>query len=402
MPRKLLAALAAGLTAAGAAAQSPAAAASRGIPASFIEATADTASGGAAEAQSAGRNIWVTGEYLLLFTRAQNVPLLAASVPAGSARAGAVPAGTSVFPLFPGDGKKLDFDGQSGVRGRVGTDFGTMFGIDGGVFFLQRKDAGVSLASNSNPSLALPYTRAADGSQQYLFTALPGQFGGQLQIQAETQLWGVDGNVRIEWFRLFTDRSELLAGFRHVNLEESIVISDRANLPGGIVSAVRDSFRTENQFYGPQMGFHGRLFGVGNLYLETIGTVALGAMRQKVIIDGGNSLTGQADETTGFYVQASNRGSHSRTQFALVGEGTVNLGYQITPNLRAHVGYTILYLSTVVRPGGAIDTTVNDGGIRYVPNRTTDTLNARPNFDFGRSTSDFFAQGLTLGLSFEF
>jgi hypothetical protein len=400
MPRKLLAALAAGLTAAGASAQSPAAAASYALPGSVLEETAER--GFAAESQSAGRNIWITGEYLLLFTRSANTPLLAASVPTGSARAGAVPAGTPVVPLFPGDGRKLDFDGQSGVRGRIGTDFGTVFGIDGGVFFLQKKDAGISLASNNAPSIALPYTRAADGSQQYLFTALPGQFGGDLTIQAETQLWGVDGNARIEWFRLFTDRTELLAGFRYLNLEESILISDRANLPGGIVSAIRDSFRTENQFYGPQMGFHSRLFCVGSVYLETIGTIGLGAMRQKVMIDGGNTLTGQPDQTTGFYAQASNRGNHTRTQFAMVGEGTVNLGYQLTPNVRAHVGYTILYLSTVVRPGGAIDTTINDGGIRYVPNPPGDTRNSRPSFDFGRSASDYFAQGLTVGLSLEY
>lgn len=396
MHRRLLAAVTAGLAAWGVAtAQSPG-------PVSYVESAPQTETATALGDGSQGRSVWATGEYLLWFTRNQTSPLVALSVPAGSTALGTLPAGTPVTALFPGDGRKIDFDAQSGVRGRVGTSFGTAFGADIGGFVLDRKSTGFSGSSSGTPSLARAYTRASDGTQQYLYSALPGAYGGQLTATADTRLWGIDGNVRTEWYRLFVDRSELLTGFRYVNLKESLQISDRSDLAGGVTSAVRDSFQTENEFYGPQAGFHVRLFGYRGMSLEIIDTFGLGAVRQKVTIDGSNSLTGFPDEATGLYAQKGNIGSHSRTQFAATNEGTVNLGYEFTPHIRGHVGYSIFWLSSAVRPGTAVDQTINDSNIRYIANPPPDATSTRPNLDFGRAASDFWAQGLTLGLTIEY
>ena len=55
----------------------------------------------------------------------------------------------------------------------------------------------------------------------------------------------------------------------------------------------------------------------------------------------------------------SNIGHFSQSQFAVVPEIGVKLGYQLTPNLRLQAGYNFLFWSNVVRPGQQIDTSVN-------------------------------------------
>jgi hypothetical protein len=43
----------------------------------------------------------------------------------------------------------------------------------------------------------------------------------------------------------------------------------------------------------------------------------------------------------------------------VVPEVGVKVGYQVTPHLRAQVGYDFLYWSDVVRPGSQIDPLIN-------------------------------------------
>lgn len=80
------------------------------------------------------------------------------------------------------------------------------------------------------------------------------------------------------------------------------------------------------------------------------------------------------------------------------------LGYQVCSWCRATVGYNFLYWSNVIRPGGVIDRGVNATYQPFSPISPTFTQNgvvagvpARPAVFNG---SDFWAQGLTLGLEF--
>ena len=97
---------------------------------------------------------------------------------------------------------------------------------------------------------------------------------------------------------------------------------------------------------------------------------------------------------------ASNSGRFTRDAFAVVPEAQVQLGYQLTGQLRAFVGYNFLYVSEVVRPGDQIDRVVD---IRQVPLLTpTPALvaSSRPAVPF--HMTDYWAQGVTFGMAFRY
>src|SRR6202040_2758039 len=91
----------------------------------------------------------------------------------------------------------------------------------------------------------------------------------------------------------------------------------------------------------------------------SLGKVALGATHEVVDIHGATVLTSPAGATVvtpaGFLASESNSGHFTRDVFAVVPELGINVGCQITRHLRASVGYTFLYWSSVVRPGGQVD-----------------------------------------------
>jgi hypothetical protein len=85
----------------------------------------------------------------------------------------------------------------------------------------------------------------------------------------------------------------------------------------------------------------------------------------------------------------------------VVPELGLKLGYQITPNIKFTVGYSFLYWSEVVRPGDQINPFVNSNFLAPrssfpggVPGPQAPT--------FVGKTTDFWAQGVSLGLEFKY
>jgi hypothetical protein len=76
----------------------------------------------------------------------------------------------------------------------------------------------------------------------------------------------------------------------------------------------------------------------------------------------------------------------------------LKLGCQVTEHTRAWVGYNFLYVSDVVRSGDAIDLRVNTNQIP--PRNAPVTGPAVPAYTGNRT--DFWAQGLSVGLEFRF
>ena len=89
-------------------------------------------------------------------------------------------------------------------------------------------------------------------------------------------------------------------------------------------------------------------------------------------------------------------GTHESQQFSMMPEIGCTLGYDLTSRLKATVGYSLLYWSNVARPGDQIDLNLDPG--QFPP--PTTTTGVKPQFDL--HTSDFWAQGVNLGLDFRF
>ena len=67
----------------------------------------------------------------------------------------------------------------------------------------------------------------------------------------------------------------------------------------------------------------------------------------------------------GLLAAGPNLGRFTRDQFSVVPELTLNVGYNVTPNLRLFAGYNFLLWTNVIRPGDQIDHVVD---LTFVPN----------------------------------
>ena len=126
--------------------------------------------------------------------------------------------------------------------------------------------------------------------------------------------------------------------------------------------------------------------------------IGLGRTNSRVIIDGRTTTTvpGQGSSTFvgDLLAQETNIGQYSKSQFAVVPELGVTLGYDLTCRLRATFGYTFLYWSQVARPANQLDTNASQ-----LPPETP-TSSHQPAFAF--NMSDYWAQGMNFGLEYRF
>ena len=75
----------------------------------------------------------------------------------------------------------------------------------------------------------------------------------------------------------------------------------------------------------------------------------------------------------------------------------MRVGCQLTDNARIYAGYNFMYMSNVVRAGDQIDANVNP---TLLPPRTNVTGPALP--AFMPKTTDFWAQGISIGLELRY
>jgi hypothetical protein len=187
---------------------------------------------------------------------------------------------------------------------------------------------------------------------------------------------------------------DLLAGYQYARVNEGILMDSTVSDNAGATNRVIDSFATRNEFHGGSIGLATQIDN-GCWYVDLMGKIGLGNMQEQVIISGQSiSTVGGTTNTlnnSGLFAQPTNVGTYSRDQFVAIPELGVNVGWHITQNIDFRVGYTFIYYSGMVRPGDAIDTSINTtqaGGALVGA--------ARPAFTF--NDSDFVAHGLNLGL----
>jgi hypothetical protein len=116
----------------------------------------------------------------------------------------------------------------------------------------------------------------------------------------------------------------------------------------------------------------------------------------------GNTLVNYAG---GVFAQPSNMGNFDANHFAVVPEGDFSVGYAFCSWARVLIGYDILYISDVARPGSQIDSGVNayrTGVVQAAqpPIAAPGTDPSRPGYTAAQSS--FWAQGLTLGVELHF
>ena len=350
----------------------------------------------------------LTGEYLLWFVRAQALPpLLTTSSPQ--------------FNGILGQGDtQVVYGNQTPTNTRhSGARFGAQYklnetwGVDTNIWFLGRNGSEFRASSDQFPVLARPFFNVNSNSNFSQLIASPLLSTGTASIVSETSLWGAEANIRRGIWCFGCNRVDALLGFRYLNLSESLQITETfqrtANSNTGIGvptvagGTVTDRFRTENHFYGVNLGLAGEM-NRGWWYVQGRATVGLGSMNQIVELTGSQALNNNNGTITtangGLLVlPGANAGRYSQYVFGVVPDVGLTVGLNLTERLRFGVGYNIIYANSVVRPAGQIDTGLD---VTRIPNfPITPTPGAisgvRPGTPILR-TSDFFAQGITFSL----
>jgi hypothetical protein len=346
---------------------------------------------------------WVGIEALLWWTK--NQPLSVPLITTGPASLGANAGGFGAPGTTSLNGP-LNYGPTDGVRLFAGgwLDAGHVIGMDGSIFFLGRQSASfgaVDRGGNGNFVINEPVANAPFGTQ----VSAPGVDTGSAAVNASSRLAGGDVNLL---YNLYRDRGwtiNLLGGYRYLELNESLDIAANSNMfvpttytdnmgnvlataPPGSTINVTDHFGTRNQFNGGQLGaqfkyLRDRWSIAGSLKL------GIGATHEIVNIDGNTTVfpvNGGAVPLLGGNFATLQSGSYVQNRFALAPEAQLNVGYQITPWMRAAIGYNFLYLSSVARPGKQIDNTFDGVVHPIVP----------------MANSSYWTQGLNFSVQFSF
>jgi hypothetical protein len=342
---------------------------------------------------------------------------------------GAFPAigNAGTFVAYGGD--SVDSDLRSGGRFTVG--FGLPYvsnsALETTYFFLGSRTRSASFAGVGTPgSVAIgrpftetgPFLTGFGGNQNAELVAANGLLGantsGRVTVNTSTDLWGLEANVRHNLCNACCWNLDLLWGFRTISLIEGLTIAEDVNssttlvppigqtIAGASRFLVADHFLANNTFYGGQVGLEGE-YRWKRWFVGATGKLGLGTMHEVVVINGTTVtvLSGMSPTVAsgGLLAQPSNIGRYGRDTFALVPELGLKVGYNFTDHLRGYVGYDVLYLSSVVRPGDIVDTNINSLRLPRIGGGSQVGTNL-PGFQF-RST-DFWAQGVNFGLEWRY
>jgi len=367
---------------------------------------------------------WGSAEYLLWWIKDSNTPPLVTQSPL-MANGTLGQNGTTV--LF--GGPNIDNQVHSGGRFTAGVwiDNSHTWGAEGSYFFLGSRTNSFSAGGSGAPDSATvgrPFINVNTGREDAELVAQANLLSGTVTVALNSRLQGADLNLikfldlspgvkasagGESWFWPDNAALDLIAGARYLQLNEGLDIRENLVVAAGVrgtagsAITVSDRFGTRNEFYGGQMGARSQA-RFGNLFVNATAKVALGATRESVDIHGATSIHRPLDVTTvaagGLLALPSNSGNFSRSVFAIVPEVGVTVGYFVTERLQVFAGYNFLYVSDVARPGDQIDRTINPA---MLPRGTAAPIlvgPSRPVFLF--KDTDFWAQGITVGISLQF
>ncbi len=368
-----------------------------------------------------GQHWWTSAEYLLWFIRGTNLPPLLTTTTGSPFATGAGTIGDPNTVILYG-GNTITNGPFSGGRFRLGYWFDDCrtCGLDAGFFFLAPRSTNFQYNSSGLPALYRPFyalnpdPAAGIPASTAETLAAPG-VSGTATVGTRADLWGAELNYRHNLCCSGPWRLDGLAGFRFLNLAESLTVTEQENISTGILKGPAvgvDSFKTQNQFYGGQLGFVCE-YRLNRWVVDLRTTLAIGNTYQSVQVQGGGHLVVNNVPTTvtGYLLtapvtpgQGGNIGLYSRDRFGFVPEVGITLGYQVTDNLKLFVGYNFLYWANVVRPADQIDPGLN---YNLVPTfkaagSTSAGKLVRPGPIMPFASTNFWAQGVSFGLQYRF
>lgn len=192
------------------------------------------------------------------------------------------------------------------------------------------------------------------------------------------------------WLKNCDSTTEWLLGYQNARLTDSIDVHSTTTPVGSTnLLELRDQFRTVNQFNGATLGLS-RILYSPRWSLGSMFKLGMGDLQRDVTISGFQKVGNAQPTTNGLLARSPANGVYSTNTFVFSPEVNVTLGYRLTRNIEATLGYNYLGLPKVARAGQQIDT-VSD----------LDSANpTRPRFIL--QESNFSLHSLNYGLQYRY
>jgi hypothetical protein len=350
-------------------------------------------------------------EYLAWWTKSPNGPALATTSPSNTPRSEAGVLGeTGTEVLY--SGSSADLGMHSGGRFNLGYWFTPCHyaGFDITYTFLGNTAATYEQASDGSMILARPFYNVGQlqqaAGQDSSIIAYPNEQTGVLGIRDSQEVNFVDALLRWAIIQKCDQKLDFLFGYRYGRFNESLAIdstsnyiSDVGQIANGTVIQTSDLFDTRNEFNGLELGFQSSTHYC-RWSLDFLAKLALGNTRSRSNVNGSTTIAAPDQSPVvddgGLLALSTNSGSIEQNHFSVIPELGLTLGYDVTCQLKATVGYTFVYWSSVMRPGDQIDTNINT--TQLPPN----SLSGMPSPQSRTVMSDFWAHGLNVGLDYRF
>jgi hypothetical protein len=274
---------------------------------------------------------------------------------------------------------------------------------------LSGDDTRYSAASNGSPILARPFFNVNTSAEDKALVAFPNVVDGTIDVATSSELYSASALLRYGWRRGGAGSVDVLGGYRFFRYREGLGISEALisrdpTIPVQIGTEIDDfdAFDAETDFHGGEIGLAAALVQ-GAFSLDVATRLGIGAVRQQVDVRGSTVVTTPGDPPGppipgGVLALSSNIGSFTRDRFALLPELDLTLNCQLTDCLTLSAGYSLLYLTEVVRTGDQIDYSINPTLLPNFPGPVTGDVRPAPQV---KSTS-LWAQGITLGAVLQF
>lgn len=357
-------------------------------------------------AREAGHTYW-SAEYLLWWIKGTSIPPLVTTGSEDDFIPGALGEPGTVILL----NNKIYNHERSGGRFTAGwwIDPAHTFALDASMVFLGSRRTTFKYSSDANgaPVLSRPYFDITTGAQDADVISLPDLQVGALAVTSTSRMFGVDTNARLHVFEGQCWSVDALGGFRYLSLNESLYFDQTFQVPptgpanfGGLA----DEFTTKNRYIGGQFGLSSqwrwRRFAV------TAQTkLGLGGNLETVVINGATVLNfadgSVVNFPAGVLALPTNIGEHTGSSFSVLSDTNLTWAWVLTDRCRFTIGYSLMYLSSVVRPGDQIDTTLNPSQLpvaQGAPGALVGPARPLPTFNH----TDFWAQGISFGFQFFF
>lgn len=351
--------------------------------------------------------LWFRGEYLMWWDKSGDLPPLATTSVAGTPRNQAGILGLADTSTVIG-GQGFEMGLRTGARLTLGcwTNPCHDEAVEATYMFFGSDKRSFRETSDDYPILARPFYNAQLFRQDAVVLAYPNQQTGRLSAAATNEFASLSLLYRKVVFGGCCGSLDFLAGYRYGRFAENLAVDASTTyvsrvgvIPVGTVIDTSDWFRADNEFHGGELGL-----SLTNRYcrwsFEGLAKVALGSTRSRTCIRGATTVAvpplNPVSYAGGMLALPTNSGKSQESGFAAIPEFGVNIGYDVTPRLKATVGYTFIYWSRIARPADQIDPSLNP--TQFPPGTLVGFPAPEPKFVL----TDYWAQGLNVGLDYRY